>query len=445
MLATFSKKTLAELPAKPGVYCFKNSAGRVLYIGKSTNIATRVRSHFASKSPKIRKMLEKAKSVDWIEVSCELEALLLEAKLIKKYQPPFNSVAKDDKHPLYIKITKEKFPRIFTSRREDEKKAIYFGPFPSSSTVRQVLRQIRKIFPYCSQKGMYTKACFYSHLGLCNPCPGTINKIKNPKVKKELSERYRKNINNIVLLLSGRRKTLQNNLTREMKRLAKEEKFEDAAFIRDTLKKLEYITQPYTSVSSYLENPKLVEDIRQEELTELTRILQKYNSSLEHLERIEALDVAHIAGASAACCLVTFINGEPEKNLYRRFKIKKADTLDDFAMLREAVGRRLRYLKDWGVPDLLLIDGGKGQVSSVQDVLRANKVKIPVIGLAKRREEIVIPLSLPKDELGYKFVVLRLGRANKATQLLQRIRDEAHRFARAYHFKLRMKELLTAD
>ena len=219
----------------------------------------------------------------------------------------------------------------------------------------------------------------------------------------------------------------------EMKAAALRQDFEAAAELRDQLRKIVYITKPYEKAAAYLENPHLVADIRTEESRILRKALLPYYPQLKTLSRIECLDVAHTGAKITTCSLVTFVDGEPEKNFYRRFRIKTVKKVDDYASLKEALSRRLNHLEDWGTPDLIVIDGGKGQVSTSLEVLRQHK--IPVIGLAKRFEEIVIPL--PNN----KFKSLRLGYRNLGTQLLQRLRDEAHRFARSYHFKLRLKDL----
>lgn len=425
-----------RLPSRPGVYLFKGEAEEVMYVGKSINIRERVKSHIVSKGTKARRMVAASTQVEAIPVFSELDALLLESQLIREYLPRFNSASRDDKHPLYIKVTaSDAFPKVLTSRREDEKSSRYFGPFPASSTVRTVLRQIRKVFPYCSQKSISRRGCFYSNIGLCNPCPDEILNIKNPKLKMELKKEYSNNIRRILLLLSGRKSVLEDRLKLQMGILSKAEKFEEAGLIRDQITRLNYITQPYTKTGAYLENPYLVEDLRSVELKAIKSVLKPYFNQLKLPKRIECFDVAHISGEDATCSLVTFINGEPEKNLYRRFRIKFGKTSDDLVMLSEAFGRRLNHLSDWGTPDLVLVDGGKGQVGVLRQVLKSRHLDIPMVGLAKRFEEVVVPLKQNR------FVGIRLGRDNPALKILQRLRDEAHRFARAYHFKLRLESL----
>lgn len=437
------------LEKSPGVYIFRDTTGNVIYVGKSINIRERVISHLRAKGTKSVEIANAASSLSSIPVFSELEALLLEAELIKKHLPKYNSAAKDDKHPLYIKITSgEEFPKVMTSRREEFKKYRYFGPFPSSSTVKQVLRQVRKTFPYCSQIQVGKRPCLYSHIGLCNPCPNYINSLLDSSPKTILKNQYKSNIRKILLLLSGKTKRLEKTLLGDMKAAALREDFEKASEIRDQLRQLSYITKPYRKVGAYLENPNLVADIRAEELSTLRDVLSPHHPSLITLNRIECYDVAHTGGKATTCSMVTFVDGEPDKNLYRRFKIRRVQGIDDYASLKEALSRRLKHLEDWGKPDLIVIDGGKGQVSAALEILGsesappgrwvslATSVDIPIIGLAKRLEEIIIP----RPEGGFKSAVL--GKGNPAVKLLQRMRDEAHRFARSYHFKLRLRELL---
>ncbi len=441
-----------KLPARAGVYLFKNEAGHVLYVGKSINIRERVKGHFGVRGRKSEAMILDTAIVESVPVGSELEALLLEAALIKKYLPKYNSRAKDDKHPLYIKITtREEFPKVSTSRHEDDSaltytksSSAYFGPFPSSGTVREVLRQIRRVFPYCSQKGIGNKGCFYSHLNLCNPCPGAIVKIEDKELRQVLKRQYRRNIRRIVMLLSGKIVKVKRGLAREMAKFSKKEKFEKAARVRDELRALEYITAPYSPTTAYLENPRLLEDLRETEIKELHQILRLHGMNINKFvsptleikkpRRIECFHISHTGAASAVASMVTFINGEPEKNLYRRFRIRGGRTKDDFSMIREVIKRRLNHTSDWGEPDLIVVDGGKPQLSAARQYLKGEK-SFPVIGLAKRLEEIVVP-----TDGGY--MVLRLRSNNPALNLLQRLRDEAHRFAQNYHFKLRLKSLV---
>lgn len=425
-----------KLPVVPGVYLFKDKTGRVLYVGKSTNLRDRVKTHLLAKGEKSQALIRNSSRIESIPVSYDLEALLLEADLIKKYLPRYNSRAKDDKHPLYIKITvNEEFPKIFTSRKEDLPGVLYFGPFPSSSTTREVLRDLRKIFPYCAQKRIGGKPCFYSHIGLCNPCPGGIKKIKDKNLREALKSEYKKNIKKIIMLLSGKTGRLVKSLIKEMRTAAKNEDFERAMRLRDQIRGLEYITTPYKDAKIYLQNPNFLEELRKSELLNLQSFISKWIPNFRFPKRVEYLDVAHLAGESASASLVVFTGGEPEKRFYRRFKIITKKTRDDFSMMREVVQRRLKHLADWGKPDILVVDGGKAQVSAARGVfLEKSIIDIPIIGFAKRFEEIVI-------HDGEQFHIVRLKQGDLVLNLLRRLEEEGHRFARSYHFKLRLKKV----
>jgi len=418
----------------------------VLYVGKSISVRDRVKQHLASDYEKTRALISSAQMIEAIPVASELEALLLEANLIKQNLPHYNSTAKDDKHPLYIKITKEDYPKVITSRKEEDGRGLYFGPFPSSSAVKSVLRRVRRIFPYHSQNKIGKRPCLYAHLGLCNPCPSFIEHVQNSEDKVRLVIQYKKNILCIRDLLSGKSKSLHKGLEKEMINAAKQEDFELASKIRDQIKNLEYITAPYKSPREYLENPNLLEDIRQNEAKSLYELLKPHFKYLKYPARIECYDVSHLSGKNTTSSMVTFVNGEPEKTFYRHFKIKSKDSRDDYANLQETLKRRFKHFVDWGKPDLIIIDGGKGQISAARLVLKEHSMHIPLIGLAKRLEEVVIPrLHLGgvnvKEKLDVGFIVFRLPAGSPALSLLQRMRDEAHRFARRYHFKLRLRSL----
>ncbi|MBI4136444.1 UvrB/UvrC motif-containing protein, partial [Candidatus Roizmanbacteria bacterium] len=356
-------------------------------------------------------------------------ALLLEAKLINRIQPKYNITWRDDKHPLYIKITREEFPKIHTVRREDDQQSVYFGPFPSASTVRQTLKFLREIFPYCSEKRMGRRPCFYSHIGLCDPCPNWISSLSGDNYQAEV-KRYRKNISMICKLLDGKAPSLIHQLEKHMSKLAAAEQFEQAAQVKRQLDKIEYLRQMRTPVKEYMKNPNLYDDLRQEELTELASVL-----GLSSLSHIEGYDISNIQGTHATGSMVTFIDGEPEKSYYRKFRIRQKQTPDDTFMMHEMLIRRLRH-EDWQYPDLILVDGGKGQINAALHALKSMAVSVPVIGLAKRLEEILIPLE--QDT----FKSIRLPASSKALHLLQRVRNEAHRFANTYHRKLRTKGMI---
>jgi excinuclease ABC subunit C len=410
------------LPETPGVYVFFKDDVPI-YIGKAINLKRRVSSYFdINLEGKTAKMVSEAKSLAYIKVTSEFEALLLEAKLIRKYMPHYNIAAKDDKHPLYIFITKEKYPRVLTLRKGQLNKfpsKAYFGPFPSSSNVRSVLRMLRRIFPYSEHK-LGKRACLYSHIGLCNPCP---NEIKTDMERR----RYLSNINRIKAILSGRFYGVRRDLEREMAIFSKEQKYESAKHVRDQIERLDYITRPQMPTEFYLENPNLYDDQRKREIRELARIVK-----IDSLHRIECFDISHLAGTSPTASMVTFINGEADKNFYRHFMIKTAKGGDDYASMREVAKRRARHFSDWGSPDLIIVDGGLGQVKAFTTIIYINEVKIPIVGIAKHPDRLIIGDS-------------KIKLTGPSLSFVSRIRDEAHRFARRYHHHLISKVYTNAN
>lgn len=427
---SLNKEKELNLPQVPGVYVFWDKKTPI-YIGKAKNLKNRVMSYFASDlETKTRKMISEAIALSYIKVDSELESLLLEANLIRKNQPKYNSISKDDKHPLYIRITGETYPRVITARKieEKERNIDFFGPFPSSRSVYSVLRMLRRIFPYSDHK-LAKRACLYNHIGLCNPCPNEIEKIKDEKVRAILRKKYLKNISMIRLVLLRKINYVFKILNKEMQRYSKEQKFEEAAYVRDKINHLSYITQPILPTEFFLENPNLYEDIRNKEIKELRNLLVKHIKIPKRLSRIECFDIAHLAGTSPAASMVTFINGETEKTFYRHFRIRGAKKMDDISALREVAKRRIKYLETWGKPDLIIVDGGRGQVSTFYGAFK--EYKIAVIGLAKQFEKIIFENGKELNPKG------------DALNLVQRIRDEAHRFARRYHHKLIVRSLFS--
>ena len=429
-------KLYLKFPENPGIYIyFKKEIP--IYVGKAINLKKRISSYFRiNLETKTKRMMSEAESVSFIKVASELEALLLEAKLIKLYQPKYNIISKDDKHPLYIKITKEKYPRIITVRKTDLKNSpslATYGPFPSSGSVRSVLKTIRRIFPYSDHK-IGKRPCLYSQIGLCNPCPNEIESNKYPLKKQIQTGKYKTNIKHIKAILNGNISAVKKALEREMKTFSEQENYEGAIEIRNKIRGLEYVTGPRTSIDSYLENPNLVQDIRDKELKELSLILKK-NLGIKPIARIECFDVAHLQGVEAGASMVTFLDGVPDKKYYRHFKIRQKKGQDDYQSMREVSERRKKHLGDWGRPDLIIVDGGVGQLSIFLKEFKEENV--PVIGLAKRFETLVIPV----EKFGtVQMEKIRLQKG-PALNLVQRIRNEAHRFAQAYHHKLFTRSL----
>lgn len=427
------KASLESFPESAGIYIFWHKT-TPLYVGKAINLKNRLGSYFALKlAPKTAKMVSEADAISFLTVSSELEALILEAKLVRANKPRYNFALKDDKHPLYIKITRENYPRVLTSRKiePDEKILGYFGPFPSSAAVRGVLKMLRRIFPFSDHK-LGKRPCLYSHLGLCKPCPNSIEQTQDAAAKKRLTQIYRRNIFRFRHILDGKVPGVRRELEKEMRIFATHEAYEDAAVVRTQIERLDYITQPITDVSLFLENPNLLSDIHEQELKSFKAQLAPTLKVPERMSRIECFDVAHLTGRYPTASMVTFVAAEAEKNLYRHFRIRQIRAQDDIASMREVARRRAANIGAWGKPDLIVVDGGKAQINAFKKIF--DKLEIPVVGLAKRQETLIIPT-------GANFIEKNL-RPGPALNLLQRMRNEAHRFARSYHHKLIQKSLV---
>lgn len=414
------KNQIKKLPNSPGIYMFYDSDRNLIYVGKSVSIKKRVASYFtgAPLGPKTDLMVQKIARIDHIKVFSEFEALLLEAELIRKHQPFFNSIARDDKSPIYIRISKGDIPLISLVRKKnlEANKSAAFGPFPSAKTAREVLKIIRKIFPFCHHKNP-KKPCLYVHLGLC-PYP-----YKSP----HLEQNYKRAVVKIKKLLSGQIKKLISDLTREMQEHAVKQEYEQAALTKKQIEKLEYLTTTYHAPPEFIERPTLVDDLTLAKLKDLQSTL----GLLKIPKRIECYDISNIQGNLATGSMIVFTNGQRDPGEYRKFKIKFTHRPNDYEMMREVIARRLK--NDWPVPDLMIIDGGRGQLNAARSTVAKYKANIFVISLAKRFEEIYSP---------HKVLPITLPSKSPARQLTQQIRDEAHRFAITYHRLLRSKKLL---
>ncbi|MCL5095382.1 MAG: GIY-YIG nuclease family protein [Patescibacteria group bacterium] len=419
---------LKGLPQTPGVYLFADKENQILYVGKALNLQHRVRSYKNVLDPKTKLLFSQVAKINHIKVFSEFEALLLESSLIKKYQPKYNLRLKDDKSFLYIAVTPEEYPKVLSVRKNDLTQTKYlFGPFPSAKTVKEVLFFLRKIFPYCSQKGKNLKPCFWHHLKLCDPCPGEINKLIGEEKKKQ-KQIYLRNLKNLAAVLSGESKNLIKNLTSQMQLAAKQQNFEQALTLRDQREKLNWLTGSYYRTGLYLEKPNFFEEEQQNELKTLKKLLK-----LPSLKKIEGYDLSNLSGLFASGSMVVFADGIMAPDQYRRFKIKRIGQPNDVGMLTEVLTRRLKH-QEWTYPDLIMVDGGQTQVSAALKIINLANLDIPVIGLAKKMERIIY-----KDGLLWRK--LKLDETDAGLNLLKRIRDESHRFALAYHFKLREKTL----
>lgn len=428
------------MSSDPGVYFFEDASGSVIYVGKAKNLKKRVSSYFSKQlGPKTQALVSQIARVKTIRVQSEIESLLLEANFIQKYMPRYNVRFIDSKAYPLIRITiKDKYPKVLTARRMGDNNSIYFGPYPNVGAMRLVLKIARRIFPYQSVLNHPKKLCLYNHLGLC-PCPEVLadksykRSLKATQVKTEFSSSaYKKIIRHLINFLKGDAKKVVRDLEKEKKEQIKKEKFEEAGKIQKKLDAIKLVTSPFYKPLAYEENPNLTADLRREELVELMNILNSHNVKMKFPKKIECFDISLISGKFATGSMVVFTNGEKNSSMYRRFKIRYLGVSSDFAMMEEVLDRRLNHF-EWELPDLLIVDGGKGQVSSALKVLKRKKINIPVVGLAKR-EEIIITSD---------FSEIKLPRNSKVLQLMQRIRDEAHRFAITYHKKLRGKSFLS--
>jgi excinuclease ABC subunit C len=439
IMTTKLERKLAELPKAPGVYFHKDKGGRIIYVGKAAVLRNRVRQYFQKsrgRDPKTEALVAEIADIDWMCVDSEMEALFLEAEMIRRYMPRYNILLRDDKAMSYIRIDYDSdYPTVSTTRRPLDDGARYFGPYFSLGGVRQALRLLRKIFPYATRRiGGQKRATLHYHLGLD---PGL------EEGKTSLDE-YRANLRKLMAVIQGKRQTIEKELERDMKRAARAKDFEAAGKLRNQLFALQNLKkQVIFSDKEFLDISK------DHALNELVNLL----SIAKFPFRIEGYDISHQQGSDVVASMVVFTNGVSNKAEYRKFKTRR-DHNDDFYNMNETIKRRLseKNRKAWGTPDLVLIDGGKGQLDAA---IRARDEQgceqIPFIGLAKREEQIVVQKQrssvtlnmLSIQQMGgfvtesEDFVLVNLPHSTNLVKLLQRIRDESHRFAVSYHSTLK--------
>ena len=408
------------MPTYSGVYLFLNEKSNVIYVGKAKNLKKRVASYFSSKDlgEKTRILVSQISKIKYIEVSSEVEAFLLEEKLIKKYTPRYNIKLLDGKQYPSLKITiKDTYPKVLFVRKRDENDgSLYFGPYTSTSSLHTVLKLLRRIFPYQNAEGHPNKLCLYHHLGLC-PCPSVTH-----------DPNYKKTIQHIKDFLNGNTKKIIADLEKERNEFSKNENFEEAQNLQQKIDSINLITSHVYKPFEYEFNPNLRSDVVEKELNELKTILNENGVGVADLNRIECYDISNTSGLNATGSMVVFTNGEKDSASYRKFKIKKFynNKPNDFAMMQEVIERRLKHA-EWTTPSLIVVDGGKGQISSAYETIIKMNLNIPLVGLAKR-EETIITSDLRE---------IKLPKTSKSLHLAMRLRDEAHRFAITYHRKLR--------
>lgn len=421
-----------QFPAAPGVYLMKDAQGVVLYVGKAKNLRNRAGHYFtraAAEDPRTADLVKLIADIDFLPAETEVDALLLEARLVKDIQPRFNVELKDDKSFPYLQIRmREDFPRVEFTRAPRRKGVKLYGPFTSAKSLRQAMQVLQRIFQFrtCSldidaddSRWRWFRPCLLHSIRQCTaPC--------NFRVSKE---DYRKQIRALRLVMEGHKDKLLREMEKEMQEASAALLFEKAARLRDDIEALRKLGQRgdvYKDVQ-----PEVFPIDPKRGLAGLRKVL-----GLETTPRtIEGVDIAHLGGNETVASLVSFIDGLPFKPGYRRYRIKSVTGVDDFASIREVVSRRFRRLvqQEEVFPDILLMDGGKGQLNAALEAFRMMAVEPPcLISLAKREEEIYRP---GEDE------PLRLSRHAAALRLLQYVRDEAHRFAQHYHHILRRRKL----
>ena len=417
------------IPHTPGVYLFKKGSA-LMYIGKALDLHKRLTSYFRkSVSDKVARLRAEATAVEWSETASEIEALIREAELIRRYVPKYNVLMRDDKSYLYVATTREQFPRVVAVRKTmiaAARWAHVIGPFISGSTLYATLKLLRRIFPYCTCRMPHKRPCWNAQIGRClGFCCGK-NQTQNAKSKAQ-SDEYAKNIKNVVAVLSGKRRGLSLRLKKEMREASHSEQYERAALLRDQAERLEDIFRHRHTLSSLRNKTVRVSWPR------IEKIIRETTGAERKISRVEGYDISNISGTSATGSMVVFVDGMAVKSEYRKFKIKTVHQPSDVDMHREVIRRRLVH-PEWPYPELIVIDGGKPQLNAVLSIMREARMKNHALGitlsaLAKREEELY-------TENGRAPVRLD-SLPRPVMHFFQRVRDESHRFAKQYHHKLR--------
>src|SRR3954468_14657947 len=428
-----AEKVRSKFPAAPGVYLFQDKAGRVMYIGKAKDLRARVGSYFltaAAADQRTERLVREAYDVDFVETESDVDALLMEARLIKDIQPKHNRDLRDDKTFPYLQITThEDFPRIEVTREPRATGAKLYGPFANAGSLRGAVQALQKVFKFrtCSldieaddNRWRWFRPCLLASINQCTaPCNFRISK-----------DEYRNDIKRLRMFLEGNRKKLLKEMRDEMEDASANLRFEQAARLRDEIKMIERLGERG--------------DIETHEQPEVFYIdpkkglagLQKIFKLEERPRTIEGVDIAHLGGNETVASLVQFLDGLPFKPGYRRFRIRDVEGVDDYASIREVVARRYRKLRADGdvFPDVLLVDGGLGQLRRAIEPFEKLEIQPPLVLSLAKKEELVYVMNRSKP--------LRLSRRSYALRLLQYVRDEAHRFAQHYHHLLRRKRTL---
>jgi excinuclease ABC subunit C len=434
------REKIAHFPKTPGVYIMKDAGGLVLYVGKAKDLRARVGSYFLdsadllnTRGPEIARMVCMVADIDFLDCETEVDALLKEARLIKDIQPPHNAQLKDDKTFPYLEITTgDDFPGVFVTRTPRQKGSKLYGPFASAGAIRDALNALQKVFKFrtCElniiegdDSRRFFRPCLLHAINQCTaPCAALVSK-----------EDYRKDIDRLKNFLKSKRSTLVRQMQKEMEAAATALRFEEAATLRDRIKAIESL-----SLSGDVHEDRQVEVFYVDPARGLDRLADALG--LEQRPRsIEGIDIANLQGEESVGSLVCFIDGRPFKPGYKRFQIKTVQGQDDYAMIREVIQRRYRHASSGEelYPDVILIDGGLGQLHAAQEAFSEMDLRPPMVISLAKKEELVFIQS--------KSAPVKMARNNDALRLLQRVRDEAHRFAQHYHHILRSKRTFDED
>jgi excinuclease ABC subunit C len=422
-----------SFPHAPGVYLMKDEAGRVIYVGKAKDLRSRAGSYFlkaAQEDPRTCRLVVEIRDIDYLEAQSEVDALLVEARLIKDIQPKFNKELKDDKTFPYLEISShEDFPRVEFTREPHPRGTRLYGPFANAAGLRGAIQVLQKIFKFrtCGldieegdSRWQWFRPCLLHSIGQCSaPC--------NLRISKD---EYRKDIRRLMKFLDGHKESLLAEMREEMADAARQLRFEEAARLRDELQLLESLDQR-GELDTHVQ-PEVFPIDPKKGLAGLEKLLEMATPP----RTIEGVDIAHLAGTETVASVVQFIDGLPFKPGYRRMKIRSVQGPDDTASIYEVVSRRFQRLHEQGelFPDILLIDGGRGQLHAALAAFEALEIRPPMVVSLAKREELIFRMDQEEP--------LRLARNAYALRLLQYVRDEAHRFAQHYHHALRRKSTL---
>lgn len=454
------KEKLTKLPASPGVYFHKSKTGEIIYVGKAAVLKNRVRQYFQSSKTfdaKTAALVSEIDDTDWVETESEIDALFLESEMVKRYKPRYNVLLRDDKSQTFVRIDmNNEWPTVSFTRQPSDDGARYIGPFYNGYAVKKALRYLRRVFPYYIREPRRDRTNVDMQIGL------------EPGLDTTSSE-YKANLKKLIRYVEGGRATITNELERDMRRAAKKQEFEIAASLRN---KLGYLKELQRRIM--FGDKEFMDISKDKALAQLAELL----GMSQVPARIEGYDISHMSGKDVVASMVVFTNGVSDRTNYRKFKMSR-ERNDDTANMTETLSRRFaeRNVKAWGVPDLVLIDGGKGQLTAAITTLELAGIRVPTVSIAKREEELIIAKTgsqiddtfirqllvepIPGvsviESSGYYFVNLHVGRINagghsrnlrggdsispydELTKLFQRIRDESHRFAVSYHSTLKQK------